>query len=52
VSENIYSNDFFEFSIEVPPGWQVVDNARYQKLNELGRDSTGRQDSELAELEC
>jgi hypothetical protein len=50
VSEDIYTNDFFEFSIEVPPGWKVVDNARYQKLNEQARDLAAKQDSELAEL--
>jgi hypothetical protein len=50
VSESIYKNDFFGFSIEVPPGWKVADNARYQKLNEQTRDTAAKQDSELAEL--
>lgn len=50
ISSGIYSNEFFEFSAEVPPGWKVIDNARYQALNQKSRKQAANLSSELAKL--
>lgn len=50
ISSGIYSNEFFEFSAEVPPGWKVIDNARYQALNQKSRKQAAHLSPELAKL--
>jgi hypothetical protein len=50
ISSGIYSNEFFEFSVEVPPGWNVIDNARYQALNQKSRKQARKLSPELAKL--
>jgi hypothetical protein len=50
ISSGIYTNEFFEFSVEIPPGWKIGDNVRYQALNSKSREEAARLDPELAKL--
>jgi hypothetical protein len=49
ISSGIYTNDFFEFSVEIPTGWKVVDNARYEALNNKSREEAAK-NPDLAKL--
>lgn len=42
ISSGIYTNAFFEFSVEIPTGWKVVDNARYEALNNKSREEAAK----------
>jgi hypothetical protein len=44
ISENIYSNHFFGFSIEIPVGWKAADNAGLKALAEKQKQALAKQD--------
>jgi hypothetical protein len=44
ISENIYTNHFFGFSMEIPVGWKAADNAGMKAFAEKQRQALARQD--------
>jgi hypothetical protein len=44
ISENIYTNPFFGFSIEIPAGWKAADNAGLKAFAEKQKQAMAKQD--------
>jgi hypothetical protein len=44
ISENIYTNQFFGFSMEIPPGWKAADNAALRAFADKNKQRLAKQD--------
>ena len=51
ISGNVYTNEFFGFSVEVPPGWKVGSNRGFKKLQDKAAQSVTRNNADLGKLQ-
>jgi hypothetical protein len=46
-----YTNEFFGFSVEVPPGWKVGSNRGFKKLQDKAAQDVTRNNADLGKLQ-
>lgn len=47
IQDNVYQNDYFNFSVDVPEGWVVQSNEEMQELSDLGTEMIAGDNEEM-----